>query len=107
MKITDKNGYEWTDSFNITIVAEDVNLAYSTHSLSSFDGTVMHIGDSRTISVTIKNKGIFLARGVTATISSEYPHIQFTANEISYGDISGEKQRHQEHLLDLKQLQNL
>ena len=91
MKITDKNGYEWTDSFNITIVAEDVNLAYSTHSLSSFDGTVMHIGDSRTISVTIKNEGISLARGVTATISSEYPHIQFAANEISYGDISGGK----------------
>ena len=91
LKMTDVNGYEWTDSFNINVVKEDINLVYSTHSLSSFDGTIMHTGNSRTVSVTIKNKGISLAKGVTATISSEYPHIQFTTNETSYGDISGGK----------------
>ena len=93
MKITDKNGYEWTDSFNITVISEDINLSYYSHVLSNYSRPVMLVGDTRTLDVTIQNKGISLAHNVTISISSDYPYIHFTRNEVSCNDIDGGKNK--------------
>ncbi len=88
LKMTDKNGYEWTDSFSITVVKEDVDIEFASYELSYYDGSVMREGDTRSISIIIYNKGTSTAKNVQVIISSDYPHFVFMNDTVNYGNIS-------------------
>ena len=97
MKITDKNGYEWTDSFNITFSKSGTDMEYSGHQYSdstsisstynNADGNI-NPGEVIWMDIEIHNKGTSQAKGISVKVTSPSKYISFTANSASYGDVT-------------------
>ena len=99
LTFTDSRGNTWTDSFAVTVVAVDVEIACKAHEISDAasygtmnngDGSV-NSGEVVKVDVCVQNTGASLAQGITATLSTTSAYVTIADENASksYGDIKG------------------